>query len=273
MLRSAFLFLLLVSATSIAHRDDNDFGNAYHNGKAEVYHDGDYVEFSIQFESRCLNDRLNAWNYVANNVETFSNWLNNERINYQGGSFNYVVEPLNIWQKNKDHYSYDAEDSCADTYYARQTLKITVHKSEGIVALSGDAIQSFYNQIQRQVWALNTNNNVNTTVTNIEKGIYEQTADELRRLAKAKALDKAKKDFLFFLGADYEGTWYLQSVDFREGSHNYAELRSSVDSIAPVVFPAPPGVEEPAFSVLKLEPLTFNVSGQFHFVYELKYWH
>lgn len=269
MKRIAFFSMLLMSMGIFAdHHSGDRFGSAHHSGTGKVYHDGDFIEFSLSFDAECYAERANSWNYVATNVTTFLDWLNQERAN-QAEFIEYVVEPINVWRRDANNFG---DDACSGTYFASQHVKLVLNKPEAASALYADSIQAFYGRLQEAIWPLSLNNggelpsSVSTTITGIEKGIYEETADDLRINAKAIAQTKATKDFLSFLGDGYDGTWYLESVDFRERDYS-GYYKESVDSVAAA--PMPPG-GSPAPALLKLKPLKLSVTGNFLFRFEIQ---
>lgn len=274
MKRLLLLPILLASTSVFAnlaldhHDDDDHLGSAHHSGTGKVYHDGDFIEFSLSFDAACYSDRSNSWNNVTNNVASFIEWLNSER-DQLGEVVSYDVDPINVWRSDNSY----AIDGCNGTHYAAQSIKVTLYKAEGNSSLHTDLVQDFYGRLQEAVWPLSYTeegelpSRVSTTITGIEKGLYEETADALRITAKGIARSKATQDFLSFLGEDYHGTWYLQSVDFRE--HDFSPVyRSSVEAY-PAVPPAPGGFPAPA--LLKLKPLSLSVTGNFHFVFDVQY--
>ena len=97
-------------------------------------------------------------------------------------------------------------------------------------------VQGFYSALQLAIWPLNSDSNepgqayVSTTIADVEKGVYEATADALRRSAKAKARAKATADFLDFLGDNRP--WRLQNVDFTEGGYAGA-YKTSLENAVP----------------------------------------
>lgn len=279
MLKISLLSLLLASNAMFANPqikavgDHYDVADAYHSGTGKVYHDGDFIEFTLSFDSSCYADRAEAWNHVANNVATFSEWLNLERANYETDALVHDIEPITIWRR--DAHSYDV-DGCGNTYTASQIVKLKLNRNAEASALNVDSIQAFYADLQAVVWPLNQeslgdlNSRYSTTISNIEKGLYEETADSLRVLAKNLAREKATKDFLSTLGEDFSRGWYLISADYREQDHsNY--YRSNVEIYPGAALPPVPGVPGiPVESSLKLKPLSISVFGNFHYVYDIK---
>lgn len=278
-MRKFLLPMLLLSTSLLAtgaldHNDDH-LGSASHSGTGKVNHDGDFIEFTINFDAACYAARESSWDYVSQNISSFLQWLDEERY-ATGEDLSYSVEPINLWRNDNIYGS----DPCNGTYYATQSVKLTYNKAVGAASLYADAIQDFYSRLQSAVWPLShievgdVPARVTTNIINIEKGLYEETADNLRIAAKAKAQDKATQDFLAFLGADYQGVWYLQSVDFRERDYSL-NYRTSVEAYpAPAV---PGGVGGggglPAPALLKLKPITISLTGDFHFVFDVRYWH
>jgi hypothetical protein len=259
------VILVLLLATSIFATSER-LGSAYHTGTGKIHHDGDFIEFSLSFDASCFADRTTAWNYVTGNVSTFLNWLDEQELD--GEILDYTIDPISIYGNGPY-----IPDPCSGTFNAQQWVKVSLTKAEGAIALHNVSIQNFYGELQQAIWPLNLSeeneypSRVTTTVNSIEKGIFEDTADSLRIAAKAKAREKATTDFLAFLGEDYLGGWYLQTVDFREGSPNY--YRTSVDAI-----PAPAlgaGDAAPTEALLKLTPLSITITGVFHFVFEVDF--
>jgi hypothetical protein len=270
MLKIAFLSMLLASTAGLADSWENYIGNAYHGGEGKVYHDGDFVEFGLEFESKCFDNHTDSWNHVTTNVNAVLSWLDQERISLSSGILDHQVETINSWRRDNENYA--TNNDCAGKYFTSQSVKIKLHKADGS-SLSNDYIQAFHEQLESLVWSLNRNHNnnalaqVNTKVNNIQKGIYDETADQIRRDAKALALKKATEDFKYFLGAEYRGRWYLQSVDFREGN-DFSNNRLYVSAAIPPVYELG-STHVP--SVLKLEPLSFSVNGTFHFIYDIRH--
>lgn len=254
----------------MAHGYEWPEGNAYHSGTGKVLHDGDFIEFSLNFEASCYDTRTAALNQVVNNVATFTDWLNSEKANYESEAITHEADPINVWRKGNNHY----DNECAGKYFASQSLVLTLNKANEASALHADLIQDFYQELQLVVWPLNLANNepeqarISTTISDVQKGVYESTADDLRIAAKAKARNKATNDFLAFLGPDYQGTWWLHSADFREQSYS-GLLKTSVERYADsAVAPLLPGSGEPPIPAsLKLKPLSLSVTGNFHFIY------
>lgn len=272
-MKQVLISMLFLSASLLAnaplHHDGARLGDAYHNGSGKVFHDGDFIEFGLAFTADCYADQAHAWDNVARNASTFLEWLDAE-LNNNGENIEWNVEPLNVWHES--NYYGNNEDACDNTFKASQEIKVFLKKAEGTKTLHGDAIQAFYARLQTAIWPLNhvdvghELSHVITKIESIEKGIYEETADDLRIAAKIKAQAKATKDFLAFLGADYKGTWWLQSVDFREGNHA-SYYKESLDVVAaPGAIGGGP-VFQPA--QLKLKPLSLLVSGNFHFVFDV----
>lgn len=266
-MKTSILFpILLISSSLSAYTPREHEGNVYQTGTGDVYHDGDYIQFSINFEAACFADRLGAKNSIVQNVASFEDWLKQEKITHDGGAIIYEIDPLNEWYKEGNGYS---PSPCDGTYYANQNLTVTLNKSDADVSLINNSVQSFYSELQQKTWPLNyslddTKARVATSITNIVKGVYEATADQLRIAAKAKARAKAEGDFLAFLGPNFQGTWYLRSADFRENNYGYA-LKVGVESANP---PLPPSLgDTPIPARLKLKPLHVSATGNFHYVY------
>ena len=147
-------------------------------------------------------------------------------------------------------------------------MKLRLTKADSLTALDDDFVQKFYQDLQVMIWPLNREANldqpwyVEANVNRVEKGVFEATADSMRRIAKNKAKDKATSDFIDFLGEDFKGTWRLQKVDFTQRQYSDVYTSSVEKAIAGE---APSGDLIPA--TLKLEPLSMSVSGNFYFSY------
>ncbi len=249
---------------------DGHLGTAYHRNTGTVQHDGDFVDFYLSFDASCYADRGSAYNHVAENVNSFLSWINLEREASIFGALEYDADPINIWRRDTNYYDIDA---CNGKFYASQAIKLTLHKAAGVNALQSDFIQSFYSELQETIWNLNHIESgdvpsvVSTNISSIEKGIYEETADYLRTSAKAIAQAKATNDFLAFLGPNYWGAWYLQTVDFRET--DYSNLKVAVDNYAVPGEIGGSGAPVPA--ILKLKPLSVSLTGNFVFIFDVRH--
>ncbi len=266
MIRITLISLFMAATSLLASTPRGEFeGTAFHSGTGKVSHDGDFIEFSLRFEAACFDERTEAWNQVVNNVSTFSQWVDFAKADALTRALRYDAEPVNIYRKDANHYD---SDGCEGKYFASQVITLVLDKSDEEVALNPDVIQNFYAELQKLLWPLNqpgneaNHNRLSAIISDVEKGIYENTADALRIAGKAKAQTKATQDFLAFLGPNYQGVWHLQSVDFRErdysGSYKVA-LESAIPASAPDASPLP--------ATLKLKPLYFSVTGNFTFVY------
>jgi hypothetical protein len=249
------------------HHDDNadhHHGSAWYSGAGKVYHDGDYIEFSIDFTSKCFADRDQPWSEVNNNVATFVEWANIERTDLNT-NIEYSIGPIKSGQE--DSYG---DDECDGSYYVTQNIKLTLKKTEGSEAIDHTSLEDFYARLQAVVWplqAVHAGERVATTFTNIStitKGVYESTVNALRRQAQSLARDRAIEDFRYFLGENYTGNWYLQSADYRE--YIFDRFPISGGGMAS------PSYKEgslPVPATLKLDPLSIDVIGNFHFVFDI----
>lgn len=272
MLRISVLSTLLISSIAFAHHHDRHerVGSAIHTGTGEVWHNGDYVEFTLDFSASCLERSVDARTAVVGNVAVFESWLHELRTTVGYGEIDYNIGLINIGRNN----DWDAEenDPCYNRYDARQYVEVRLSRLTTDEDLSDDVVQNFFNEIQLAVGPLNSegvDDNPNATiagrVTSVDKGIWEETNDNLRIAAKAKARAQATRDFLAFLGPDYPGAWHLHSVDFSDNRYSGGGLSTGVAMEAP----GGQSGEGPALSVLKLRPLSVDVEGEFLFHFDI----
>lgn len=263
-MKIGLLSFLLLSSALMASQPRGHEGNIYQTGTGTITHDGDFMDFTLNFESACFDDQIEASNRVIANVATIQTWLSTDKTMHRGGNISFSLQPISTWRKEANGYG---EDHCAGTYYASQTLVISVFKVNCNHGLNDDAVQEFYGQLQQKIWPFMYTHDDNkaytsATITTIEKGLLEATADGMRVAAKAKAYSKAESDFLAFLGSNFQGTWFLHSADFREPGHT-ASLKIEIDSHNG----AGAYGDTPIPATLKLKPVSISATGNFHFVY------
>lgn len=269
MFRISILSIMLASSALFADQsimavgDHYDTGEAYHVGLTKVTHDGDYVEFLVSFGASCYANQDDALNNITANVTSFVAWLNEERVARNEGVISHYSYPINVWQL--DNSIYDAS-GCGGTYQGTQTIKIIVNRPAYAAALETGLIQDFYNELHGVIAPYNTKTHDalfynSAQIISVQKGLYEDTVDNLRIAAKIRAQERATKDFLATLGDDYNGQWYLIGADYRE-QHNAPYLGIGAGAAA-LPYPIPT-------AYLDLGPIELNVSGSFHFVYDLK---
>ncbi len=262
MIKISFLSLILATTSALALTPRGEDYLYQSDGTGVAYHNGDFVDFHLTFEANCFDDRTVASNEVVNNVARFAEWVDLAKAQ-SSGEIIYTIDPISI-SKNR----WDIDTACHGKYYAKQNVKLVLKKGAEASALNDDLVQGFYQDLQQAVWPLHTEGNedsgwnVTTAIENVVKGVYEATADTMRRWAKSNARNKVTADFIDFLGPDFKGTWHLQRVDFTKKDYS-GVYTSSVEKVAPEL--AAPGEFIPA--TLKLEPLSLSVSGNFYFVY------
>lgn len=263
MFKISFLSAILAATSVLASTPRGEDYLYQSDGTGVAYHNGDFVDYELSFEANCFDDRTVASNEVVNNVARFAEWVDLAKAKTSGETIIYTVDPINV-SKNR----WDTDTICHGKYYAKQNVKLVLKKGNEASALSDDLVQGFYQDLQQAIWPLHTEGNdesgwnIATTINNVVKGVYETTADAMRRLAKGNARNKATADFIDFLGTTFQGTWRLQRVDFTQKNYN-GVYTSSVEKVVPEL--AAPGEFIPA--TLKLEPLSLSVSGNFYFVY------
>ncbi|MCA9506917.1 MAG: hypothetical protein KC505_00670 [Myxococcales bacterium] len=260
----ASIFSLIFAATSLLASTANTEYNYYQSGgEGRTYHDGDYIKFTLSFNAECFEDRTEASNYVVNNLNHFRDW-----IELKSQKISYTINPISLSQQN---HSWDRERPCDNKYFAAQKLTLTLEKGDEANALDNETVQNFYQELQQAIWPLHTEgdennlNHVTSGIDNIYKGVYEHTADNMRRIARRVAQKKATDDFIDFLGDDFQGQWRLQKVDFIQ--RGYSDFTSK--SVVPAAAPIAENHEIFIPATLKLEPLSVEVSGDFYFVYNL----
>ena len=262
MLRFAFYSLLLASFATHAHLEDR-VGIATYRGQTNVTHDGDFIDFTLEFRAECYDEGALARNRVIGNLAAFTDWLTSARASYVA-DIDYSVDLINVWRNS----SYGAEEPCSGNYSARQEVRIKLKRIESEQALDSDLINKVFNELQIMLGSLNHTDDDNvqwyseSKITSISKGVFEDTAEQLYRAAKAKAERKVTRDFQAFLGADYQGWWHLHSVELSDLDYGQTYI--------PLSFGGPIGnlpmpSDEENLSTIKLAPIKVSVDGIFVF--------
>lgn len=266
MLRLSILFMLMLSAITYAHEGHDQVGTATHRGSAAVLHDGDYIDFSLNFEAACYQNQHDPRARVIENVNGFVQWLGQARSAY-AGVIDYRVGLINVSRRDNPYIGGPGE-GCVNKYDAQQSVTVTLNRSEGEAFLDSEIIQGFFNDLQIAISPLNftddseTDAYVTTKISSVQKGVWEETSELLRINAKLKAKAKATRDFLAILREDYQGWWHLHSVDF--GSRNYSDV------LPVAIAEGGQGGGYADLSVLRLEPIRFEVEGNFIFHFEVR---
>lgn len=268
MLRISLISLLIASSSLFAHYhfERDIIGTAMHHGQASVTHDGDFVDFALEFSAACYDQQEDARRAVIANVDRLLVWLNTTVISYDA-NLDHHVDLIYVWRNENSYGEYT--DLCKNKHYARQNVSIRVNRLPEINALNDEMIQNIFEDLQGVIALANYTNadDVNSWVggqiASVQKGIFAETAEVLRIQAKAKAQARATRDFLAFLGPNYTSWWRLQSVDFT-ASNPYGLF------IPQVVEPRIGGniADGISYSVIRLEPITVSVDGNFVFHFE-----
>jgi len=268
MLKLNVFSLLVLFNAAFAGSDHSDIGSAIHLGASKIYHDGDYIDFTLWFRATCYNDASASRSEVIRSVDDLLQWLNQERAYLAGGGVSYSVGLISVW-KNNQSWSND-EYECQAKYNASQKVIVRLRRLEHEQVLDTDVAKQFFNSLQIALGSINSRAesqgyaSFQANITSVQKDIFEGTVDALRIAAKAKAQEKATKDFLAFLGENYHGYWHLHKVDF------------STPSYAPPIFRAEAGFQtgnigdDQLLSELSLEPITFSIEGSFLFYFQVR---
>jgi hypothetical protein len=268
MLKKIILPALLLATTTFATTDSESA--SVHTASGKATHDGDYVNFDIYFEASCYNQQHLASGAINENVKQFSNWLDEVNENYDSGRLSYNIELINTWRQEDNYYGphHPQDVDCLGRYSASQYVKITLTKPIDASSLSTNLVQDFYNQIQLALtsyWYNSVDYGSSATaiakVIDVEKGLFDDTVDLLRRKAKYLAQSKATKDFLSLLGDSYSGMWYLDRADFSDRQYSYELTEHAV---------LPKNMDGSNFvpAQLKLRPLSITAVGTFVFRFE-----
>lgn len=281
------LLSIMMSTLLMAHNHDT-MGDATHRGYGEIFHDGDYVNFNVEFNASCYFSAADARNRVVEQVRIFEDWLRGNEAS--SGDIVYHIGLINISEGYSGGYnvipvpppytgapmlppdiamppSFLNNVKCSQGHYASQRVMVTFNRLATARHLDNELVQGFFNELQIAIASLNLREphdryaSFKTEINSVEKGIWQTTATQIRIAAKALAQAQATEDFLSCLGAEYRGVWHLHSVNFSDRYYS-GGLASDV-AMAPM--PGSQMGEGPALSILKLTPIRFAVEGSFVF--------
>lgn len=267
--------ILATSATA------TEFGKVRLPGEATIKHEGDYVVYNLRFEAKCHTEEQVAITEVSNDVLSFVSWLDNRTLDFNNGSIEYWAALISTVRDDNPYiYDYDADENerienpCYLKFSTSQAITVRVTRADSIPSITKTLVQSFYDEIYQFLWPFNhraaTESNAWTSakITYVNKGVHDETLENMKELAYAKAANVATARFLAVLGKLYSGQWFFYGADFtneRYVSSRHLELDAPV--AAPVSggvpIPVPPPVATP--TVINLEPLQYSVDGVFEF--------
>jgi hypothetical protein len=265
-MRFAIILLVLLSNFAFSKQTELAGATYFSSSRAKVKHDGDFIEFFLQSSSVCQEKVQEARSLVIGNTDALAQWVNEMRAGY---NLDYSVELIDVG-RHTDGYNYGINSyGCPGMYFASQQVKITLNKNESDQALKEDLINNFFNELQTSTGKLNSDHlsyeyPTETKILLVQKGIFEKTAELLQLAAKEKAKQKATRDFLAFLGPDYVGSWYLQSVEMSDHDDQFLSMAPSGGQYGNKALPE----GEAVLSTIKLEPITVSVAGSFRFYFE-----
>lgn len=280
--RGLVIAMSILAASTFA----TDFGRVRLPGDATVKHDGDYVVYSINFDSSCYTEEQDAITEVSNGVAGFASWLDNLILDFNSGTVEYWAD-LQTTSRDSNRYVYHyygddnrIENPCYEKYSTHQSLSVRVTKLDDVVAISRGVVQGIYDQLFRFLWPYNhrgieAHSWASAKVTGVEKGVNDETLERMKERAYANARSVATARFLATLGGDYVGQWYFANADFTDEryiSYRHKSLASDAAIMPPAAGPVGP-IPEPPISqtVINLEPLEYSVDGVFEFGFSRDY--
>jgi hypothetical protein len=257
------VFVFFLSSIVLAH-PEHEFASVTYRGSSEVTHEGDYVDFTINLSASCYVEQQDARNRVIDSLSIFKKWLD------EIPEVNYIINLINISESNRNYNS-----SCDGGYSASQEIKVTLNKRADDKALDKNTLEKFFNDLQTVIGPMNffehrqRQARFEIRITAIAKGVYEETIDYLTLAAKAKAQQKATREFLAFLGSDYKGQWHLHAAEFNDFNANYVYIDLPFiagSQVGNIPLP-PPGPTNDNLSTIELRAIKLHIEANFVFYF------
>jgi hypothetical protein len=140
-------------------------------------------------------------------------------------------------------------------------------------------VQGVYDEVYQYLWPLNrrvdapANAYTSAKVTNVQKGVHDDTLEVMKDRAYAHAARVATRRFLAVLGENFGGQWFFHGADFtdeRYTSTRHFEIGDAA-AIGPMPVPLPPAYDVAPPAIITLEPLSYYADGVFEFGFTRDY--
>lgn len=269
--------LVVALSISAASAMTEEYGKVRLPGEAIIKHDGDYIVYDIEFNSQCYTKEEDSIREVSDDVFGFAAWLDDKALNFTGGRVEYFVDLIETMKDRQPYMAYygidrveEIKNPCYQKYSTEQSVTIRVNRATDMLSVTNAMVQDFYEEIYQYLWPLNhrveaeSNAWSSAKITDVSKGIYEETLVRMKEQAYAYAAGVATKRFLAILGGHYSGKWFFHGADFTDERHvskSYYAAEMGMAPLPPSFAPIP--VVPPA--VINLEQLTYFVEGEFEF--------
>lgn len=271
-----FVALSLLTASTVTA----EYGKVRLPGEATIKHDGDYVVYNLSFTSNCQTEEETSITEVSNNAALFADWLDERALTYSNGTIEYWADIASTYRDESpyiyNYYYSEGEEKipnpCYEKFSTSQSLTIRVNKASDLPGVTKEIVQGFYEEIYQYLWPLNrrVSTDISWTsarVTNVNKGINDDTRKRMKEEAYAAAANVATARFLSVLGKNFEGQWFFEGADFTGARYTDS---SDYAVVTPIPVPVAGPVMEPALpkapdTVISLQPLYYSVDGTFEF--------